>query len=311
MKQRMLFIYNANAGKGRIKSQLSDIVEDFCRAGYEITIYATGARKEATQMVLEQGSDYDVVVCSGGDGTINEVITALMQLDNPPKCGYIPAGTVNDFATSLKIPKTPINAAHVITAGNVYRCDIGSFGDKYFNYVAAFGAFTEVAYETPQNIKNALGKAAYFLDAVKVLPTLHGYNMKLECDGRIIEGNYIFGMVCNSQFVGGFSLGGKKYHNHLDDGVFEVVMISTPTNPLELQRAINALISRDITNPFIDAIRASHIHVVCEEGDVQWTLDGEDGGIADDVEIHDNYRAIEIFSPKKNHKPNKKSEKLN
>lgn len=307
MKKKMLFIYHANAGKGRIKSKLSDVVECFCRADYEVTIYATQASKEATQLVLEQGENYDVVTCSGGDGTINEVITGIMQLTKKPLCGYIPMGTVNDFASSLKIPKKPLSAAEMIAKGNVYACDIGSFQDRYFNYIAGFGAFTEVAYETPQDRKNSLGRMAYFLDALKRIPDIRGYRMKVEYDGKMVEGEYIYGMVCNSKSVGGFPLEGKCHHMTLDDGLFEIVMIRKPNNPMELERTINALLARNVNNPYIDAMRGKNICITCED-EVQWTLDGENGGSHKDVTITCNERAIEIFSPKKNHKRWEKTE---
>ena len=301
MKQKLLFLYNANAGKGRIKAKLSDVVEMFCRADYEITIYATAAPEEATKIVQERGNEYDVVVCSGGDGTINEVITGLMSLEEKPLCGYIPAGTVNDFASSLKIPKRPDKAAEVIVNGNIYACDIGSFNKRYFNYIAGFGAFTEVAYETPQSIKNSLGKMAYFLDAVKRIPQLRGYQMRVEYDNKVLEGEYIFGMICNSKSVGGFPLEGKKYHMRLDDGLFEMVLIRMPNTAIELERTLNGLIARNIDSPYIDAVRAKNVHISCLD-EVAWTLDGENGGVHREVDIHCNKRAIQIFSPKKNHR---------
>lgn len=301
VKKKLLFIYNANAGKGKIRNKLSLVIEKLCRADYEVTIYATAAPREATKMVIEEGKNYDVIVCSGGDGTINEVVTGLMYLEDRPVCGYLPAGTVNDFASSLKIPKTPEKALDIILQGNIYNCDIGSFDERYFNYIAAFGAFTEVAYETPQNVKNALGKTAYFLDALKRIPQLRGYQMRVEYDNKVLEGEYIYGMVCNSKSVGGFPLEGKKYHMKLDDGLFEVVMVRMPNNAMELERTINALLSRSIDNPYIDAVRAKHIHIVGEDT-VQWTLDGENGGSYKEVDICCNKRALRIFSSKKNHK---------
>lgn len=310
MKKKLLFIYNANAGKGHIKPSLSDVIEKLCRADYDITIYATGAPKEATQMVLDRGEDYDVVACSGGDGTISEVVTAIMQLEKQPLCAYFPTGTVNDFARSLKIPKDPVKAADVIIDGNLYACDIGSFQDKYFNYIAAFGAFTEVAYETPQNIKNSLGKLAYFLNALSLLPNIHGFNMKIETEKGTFEDEYIFGMICNSKSVGGFKLEGKKHKMRLDDGVFEVVLIRNPKNPIEFERTVNVLLAKDTDNPFIDTIKAKHIRITCDD-EVKWTLDGEDGGAHQEVLIECHKRAIQIFSPKKNHKKKDKKKDKN
>lgn len=302
MKKKMLFIYNANAGKGKIKTSLSDVIEELCRAGYDITIYATQAPKEATQMVLERGEDYDVILCSGGDGTINEVLGGIMQLTKKPACGYLPMGTVNDFAMSLKLPKEPLSAAQIVTAGNLYSCDIGSFNDRFFNYIAGFGAFTEVAYETPQELKNAMGRMAYFIDAVKRIKDLRGFEMTVERDdGRIVEGNYIFGMVCNSKSIGGFKLESETNKMTLDDGLFEVALIHAPSNALELEQIAQALLNRNPDTPFIDAMHVKSIHFHSKEP-VRWTLDGEDGGFHTEVNISCNDRAVQIFSPKKNHK---------
>ena len=309
MKKKMLFIYNANAGKGKIKTQLSDVIECLCRADYDITIYATQAAREATRMISERGMDYDVITCSGGDGTINEVVSGVLSLPKgqQPEIGYLPMGTVNDFASSLRISKQPLEAAQQIVDGHLYSCDIGSFQDKYFNYIAGFGAFTEVAYQTSQDLKNQVGRVAYFVDALKRIPELRGYDMRVECDnGKVVEGKYIFGMVCNSKSIGGFSLENDKNHMTLDDGLFEVALLRTPSNVLELERVANALLNRDAKNPFVDAMRVKQIQFTCDD-EVRWTLDGEDGGYHKDVKICCNRRAIRIFSPKINHRKKKKS----
>ena len=167
MDKKMLFVYNPMAGKEQIRNHLSDIIQVFCNAGYQVTIFSTNGAGDATRIVAEKGMDYNYIVCSGGDGTMNEVATGLMKLEKCPVCGYIPAGTVNDFASSLKIPKTMKEAAELVTYGRVFKCDMGQFNDRSFTYVAGFGAFTEVSYQTPQEWKNALGKVAYFAEALK------------------------------------------------------------------------------------------------------------------------------------------------
>ena len=163
----MLFVYNPMAGKEQIKNKLSDIIQVFCQADFEVTIFATKGKDDAMNIVKEKGGMYDYLVCSGGDGTMNEVACGLMNLEKKPICGYIPAGTVNDFASSLRIPNNMKDAAELIVNGSVFKCDLGQFNERYFTYVSGFGAFTEVSYQTPQEWKNALGKAAYFIEALK------------------------------------------------------------------------------------------------------------------------------------------------
>lgn len=296
MGKSMYFIYNANAGKGKIRECLSDIINTLSTADFDITIYATQAPKEATQLILERGEQFDVIVCAGGDGTINEVLNAISRLEKKPACGYIPMGTVNDFASSLMLSKNPVEAAQIIADGHTFACDVGRFQDSHFNYIAAFGAFTEVSYETPQDLKNVMGRAAYFVDAIKRIPNLRGYDMIVKYDGKETEGTYIYGMVFNSKSVGGFSLEAKDQLMTLDDGKFEVILIRRPSDPIELERCLVALASKDYKNEFIDAMRVSEIEFIARD-EVRWTLDGEDGGFHKNAKINCLRRAVEIYTP--------------
>lgn len=286
----MLFIYNPHAGKEALKSRLSDILEIFMDAGYEVTIYATKQAKDATDIVKTRGSDFDYIVCSGGDGTLNEVTDGIMSLENKPPCGYIPTGTVNDFATTLHIPRNMIMAANTVVKGEPFPCDVGSLNGDYYNYIAAFGAFTEVAYETPQEAKNVLGKMAYFLDGVKRLPNLKVYNIKVECQEETFEDKIIFGMITNSKSVGGFKgVTGKNVL--LNDGKFEVVLIKGPQNPMELQAIINSLLTKEANPQYIYTFTTEHMTLSSEE-DISWTVDGEYGGTFKRAEIINHKQAI-------------------
>lgn len=293
MGKKMLFVYNPMAGKEQIRNKLSDIVQIFCRAGFEITIFATMGREDATNIVIEKGSDYDYVVCSGGDGTMNEVATGLMNLEKRPVCGYIPAGTVNDFASSLKIPKIMKNAAQLITEGSVFNCDMGKFNDKYFTYVAGFGAFTEVSYQTPQEWKNALGKMAYFVEGLKHITEIRPHHMKIVYDDGIIEDDFILGLVSNSVSVAGYKAYSKKSIK-MDDGLFEALLIRNPKNPIELQQVLNALLSKQLDADNMCYVSSSYIHIISDD-DVQWTLDGEDGGIYSEVEMKNLKQSLPII----------------
>lgn len=295
--KRMLFVYNPMAGKEQIRNKLSDIIQVFCRAGFEITIFATQGREDATRVVVEKGMDYDYVVCSGGDGTMNEVAAGLMQLEKRPVCGYIPAGTVNDFASTLKIPRIMKKAAELITQGSVFHCDMGQFNDRYFTYVSGFGAFTEVSYQTPQEMKNALGKAAYFIEALKHITEIKVHHMKVEYDDVVVEDDFMLGLVSNSVSVAGYKAY-SKMNIMMDDGLFEVLFIRSIRNPLELQAALNALITRKFDCERILQFSTNRLTITSED-DVQWTLDGEDGGVCRQVTMINHQYALPILCDKR------------
>lgn len=296
MGKKMLFVYNPMAGKEQIRNNLSDIIKTFCGAGFEITIFATQGAGDATKIVSEKGAGYDYVVCSGGDGTMNEVASGLMAFGNCPVCGYIPAGTVNDFASSLKIPKIMKKAAELIVNGNIFNCDMGKFNDKFFTYVAGFGAFTEVSYQTPQEWKNALGKAAYFVEALKHITDIKPHHMTIRCDDNIYEDTFILGLVSNSVSVAGYKAYSKK-NIKMDDGKFEAIFIRNPKNPIEVQQVINSLLSKQLDAELILYLSSSSIYVSCDDN-VQWTLDGEDGGIYSNVVIENLKQALPIICDK-------------
>lgn len=293
--KKMLFIYNPHAGKAAIKTKLSDIIELFVGADYEVTIYSTREKKDATRIVTEKGAEYDYVVCSGGDGTLNEVVDGLMTLDKRPLCGYMPAGTVNDFATSLKIPKSILAAARNVIEGEPFAYDIGSLNNDHFNYVAAFGAFTQVPYETPQSIKNIFGKLAYLMDGATRIGTLTDYKLHIEYDSSVVEGSFIFGMIANSNSVAGLKgLTGKNVK--LNDGLFEVVLVKYPNTPAEMQAIINGLLTRKHDDIYIYSFRASHIEITSEE-ELSWTVDGEYGGTYKKAVIENHREAIQFIRP--------------
>lgn len=295
--KKMLFVYNPMAGKEQIKNKLSDIVQIFCEADFEVTIFATQGKEDATNIVLEKGEEYDYVVCSGGDGTMNEVAAGLVQLEKRPICGYIPAGTVNDFASSLKIPKIMKNAAKLITQGSVFKCDLGQFNDRYFTYVSGFGAFTEVSYQTPQEWKNALGKAAYFVEALKHITEIKAHHMVIEYDGGKVEDDFMLGLVSNSVSVAGYKAY-SKMNIMMDDGLFEALFIRNIRNPLELQGALNALMSKKFDSDRMLQFSSSKIKITCDD-EIQWTLDGEDGGFCREVTMTNHQYALQIICDKR------------
>lgn len=293
MGKKVLFVYNPKAGKAQIRSKLADILDKFAAAGYDITIFPTRKRDDARQIVEERAKDYELVVCSGGDGTLDEAVTGMMRSGCRVPIGYIPAGSTNDFGGSLSLPKNMLRAAEVIVEGSKFPCDIGSFNSDLFVYIAAFGLFTDVSYETKQDLKNVLGHMAYLLEGMNRLSAVKSYAMKVICGDTVIEDDFIFGMVTNSTSVGGFkNITGKNVK--LDDGAFEVTLIKRPKNPVELSSIMVSLLNRNIDSSYMYCFRAEELTLESEEP-VAWTLDGENGGSHKKVDIKNICRGIDII----------------
>lgn len=297
MDKRMLFIYNPRAGKAQIKNNLFDILDIFVKAGYEVTAYPTQYAGDATRAVKERQKGYDLVVCSGGDGTLDEVVNGMMQCEERLPIGYVPAGSTNDFANSLGIPRRMKKAAEVAVTGENFTCDIGFFNENSFVYIAAFGIFTNVSYETKQDVKNILGHTAYLIEGVKSLSSIKSYHLKVNYDDTCLEDDFLFGMITNSNSVGGFKgITGKNVE--LNDGLFEVMLIRKPTNPLELNNIVAALLDRKIHSEAIHCFKTAHITVESDKP-LAWTLDGEFGGEHTKAVIKNEKGAMEIRVPKK------------
>ena len=298
--KKLLFVYNPRAGKEMLKPRLSDVLDIFVKAGYEVTVHPTQAYRDAYYQIKEyEVGKYDLIACSGGDGTIDEVATGMMKRREMGKdvvpVGYIPAGTTNDFAKSLHIPRKPLAAADNAVKGVPFPCDIGKFNDSVFVYIAAFGIFTDVSYETDQAVKNVLGHMAYILEGAKRIFNIPSYKIKVEHDGEAIEDEFIFGMVTNSRSVGGFSnMVGKNIV--FDDGLFEVTLIKTPKNPIALQEIIAALLIEQVDTKHMYTFKTKKITFDSVE-EIPWTLDGEFGGEQDYVEIENAQKAMEIMVP--------------
>ncbi len=292
--KKMLFVFNPRSGKEQIKGHLLQILDIFTKAGYDIHVHVTQCQQDAMKTVAASGQDMDLIVCSGGDGTLNETISGLMQLKEPPLLGYIPAGSTNDFAASLNIPKHMARAAQSIVDGSSFSIDIGTFcSDRYFMYIAAFGAFTEVSYLTPQDRKNLLGHQAYMLEGVKSLTGIKPYPMKVEWEGGVLEEQFVFGMVTNTVSVGGFK-GLVNQSVALDDGVFEVLLVRMPRTPVDLSNILSYLFLREEPNEYVYRFKSSSIRFYSKEP-VDWVLDGEYGGARTEVRIGNLKERIKIL----------------
>ena len=270
MKKRMLFVFNPKAGKGRIKTHLLDIVDIFNKGGYEVIIRATQGPKDAYEQVKEYADQVDLIACSGGDGTLDEVVTGIVEVGSRTPIGYIPAGSTNDFANSLFMPKSMTAAASMIMEEQIYHCDIGKFNNQTFAYVAA-----------------------YVLEGMKQLFEVKSYHLKVTSDELTVENDFIYGMISNSRSVGGFkNLTGKNVD--MNDGLFEVTLITNPKNPLELQEIMTALLTAEDNTDLIYSFKSAHVVIESEEA-VPWTLDGEFGGDQTRVEIDNLHEAMNLY----------------
>lgn len=292
--KKILFVYNPRSGKGLVRNHLSSIIETFTQRGYDVTVHPTRMEKDACNVVRERAAEFDLIVCSGGDGTLDEVVTGVMRSGTRRTLGYIPAGSTNDFGSSLGIPKQMMQAAEVIVDGEPFACDIGKFNEDYFVYVAAFGFMTDVSYQTNQEMKNVLGHTAYILEGMKRLGTWKSYRLRIESQEFTGEGDFMYGMISNSTSVGGFKgLPGKNVE--LNDGLFEVMLVRTPKTPVDWQDVITSILMQDEKSRNVVRFKTSRLTVSSDEP-VAWTRDGENGGEHTFVELTDLQQELEIMS---------------
>ena len=275
--KRIYFVVNLVAGKAVISKKLGKIVDEFVKEGYEVTVHTTQSGGDAVdQAVYACENGYDLLVVAGGDGTLSQCLQGVMGCEKKIPIGYVPAGSTNDFAKSLGIPSDQIRAAKIITHGKPALCDVGGFNDSYFSYVAAFGAFTNITYETSQKLKNVFGHAAYLAEGATQLGTIKAKPLRIEYEGNTIEGDFIVGMITNTASVGGMI---KVKDFLLDDGLFEVTLIKKPRSKAELGKTALALVKNDTTDRNIISFRTNELTVTnLSDEPFRWTRDGEYGG---------------------------------
>lgn len=272
--KKLLLILNPCSGKKKASHALADVVNVFNRGGYDVTVYITAARGDATKVVAQRAPEFDLVVCAGGDGTFNETISGLLAGGHDTPIGYLPAGSTNDFASSLHLSKNLVEAARDIVEGTPRRLDVGRFNDRYFSYVASFGAFTRASYATSQNVKNALGHLAYLLSGIKELAYIRSRRLRFTLDdGTVLEDEYIFGAISNSTSVAGILTLSEDLVD-MNDGVFELLLVRKPANLLELNDCVLALTTQDYHTPMLTFTSARSVEIEAPE-DMDWTLDGE------------------------------------
>ena len=294
--KRALFVYNARSGKGLVKRKLADILDILVKGGMEVVAHPTQRTGDAKELVRDTAEKYDLVVCAGGDGTLDETVTGMMLSPVNIPIGYIPAGSTNDFGSSLQIPTDILKSARIVTEGIPFPCDIGEFNNDHFVYVAAFGLFTNVSYRTKQELKNIFGHAAYLLEATKELGNIPSYELEVEVNGEIIHDRFSFGMVTNSSSIGGFKdISGKNVE--LNDGLMEVTLIREPKNQLEFSEIIACLTNLIQESKLVYTCKAESLEIRTQDR-ISWTLDGEYGGTFADSEIRCKKHAVSFLVEK-------------
>ena len=291
--KKLLLIINPVAGRNQAQADLFKMVRVFSEHDCEVTVYPTRGPQDCTRKVLADAGRFDLVVCCGGDGTLNEMVSGMMQREEHVPMGYIPLGSTNDFAASLHLPSHVEEAALRCVEGTAFHMDVGSLNDRYFNYIAAFGAFTEASYATPQQIKNALGHLAYILEGVKSLGRLQPIHVRITADGEVFEEDYLFGAVTNTVSLGGV-LRLDPSRVLLDDGMYELLLVKNPQNPAEAQAMLSALMLQNYEGPLVRMLRASDI-LFESNHEISWTIDGEVGGSFSTTRMLNNKNAVTLM----------------
>lgn len=299
--KKLLFVFNPHSGTGEICKYLAEVVDIFTKAEYEVVVYPTQSPLDGTRKILSDGDKFDRIVVSGGDGMLHELVNAVLRLKNPVTIGYIPTGTVNDFANTHNIPKNPVEAAKVAVSERIGYLDVGVFGEEYFTYVAAFGLGSNVAYDTDQKAKNTWGVLAYVANAIKSIEPQNisqsCCKMRVDTGEEIIEDEFIFGAVSNSLSIGGMqNLIDREVV--LDDGLLEGLFIKKPQNVIELEQITRGLLTRNFDLPNMSFFRTNYFKVESEPA--VWTLDGENGGEHENIVISAKKQVLRIALPEKN-----------
>ncbi len=292
--KKMLFIMNPYAGQRKAVKNLAQILEIFNRAGYEVNVYMTAGPGDGQKMAELRSREADTVVCCGGDGTFNETVAGMLQAGSTASVGYIPAGSTNDFASSLGLSLDNIQAARDIVEGTPVPVDVGLFGQRYFSYVASFGAFTRASYATPQSLKNIMGHTAYILSGIAEITQLKPQAVRMELsDGRVIEGDFIFGAVSNSTSVAGILTLSSALVD-LSDGKLEIMLVRAPKNLAEVAELVTALQKQTYNCAMMTFLSTEAVKVTVPE-DMDWTLDGERQAGVGHVDIRCQKQAIGVL----------------
>lgn len=297
MEKKLLMIINPRSGRNKRNDDLSDTLEVFSAHGYSVTVMNTTKSGDATEYAEKYGKDYDIVVCRGGDGTFCEMMNGIMALEDKPEIGFVPAGTTNDLANTLGLSPDGEKAAQLIMKESPRHSDLGVFNGRYFTYVASFGAFTKCSYATSQNLKNKIGRTAYFYEAAKEVKDIKPVPMRCVVDGVEFEGNFIFGSISNSYTVG------KIIHLSedtvcLNDGKFEVLLAENPGTVKGWLGFAECILKKDLTHKSLKFLQGTHIEIETLDGSkIPWTIDGEFAGDVSKVTLDVCRHAFKMYRP--------------
>lgn len=292
--RKLLLIINPVAGMKKVNKFLTDIIVVFSEAGYVCQVYPTTKDFSADKIVKNYGEDANLVVCIGGDGTFNEVVTGCLQLKNKPHIGYIPSGSTNDFANGMKLPLDPVEAAKNIVSKDPTNIDVGTFNDRIFTYIASFGVFTKASYSTPRDLKNTFGYLAYALHGIKEITEIKKIDMIIEAQDRIIEDSFIFGGICNSKRIGGGLIKFSEELVDMNDGLLEVFLIKYPKNTAEFMQLVFDLNTENFNSPMFEFFSTDNLKITADSH-TDWTIDGEYQKGSEIIEISNKKSAISLI----------------
>ena len=295
-RKKVLVLINPNSGKKNSKESVLDALNVFSANNYQMEIYLSQKPMDVTRYIEENGERFDVVAVFGGDGTLNEATNGLMKLKHKPVISYFPTGTMNDFGTNFGLTNDMKQCANIACAGNIESFDVGKMNSRYFNYVAGFGAFCNVSYETKQELKKQIGNLAYIIKAIHEIPNLHPYHVKMNLDGKILEKDLMFGLIINGNRVAGFEMV-EQADNTFKDGLFDIILVEHTPNPLELYNYPLGVLHPELNMKYVERYQAKSIIIESQEKLV-WTLDGEEGEETLVARVENISQALQIYASK-------------
>lgn len=295
-RKKVLVLINPNSGKKNSKESVLDALNLFSANNYQMEIYLSQKPMDVTRYIEENGERFDVVAVFGGDGTLNEATNGLMKLKHKPVISYFPTGTMNDFGTNFGLTNDMKQCANIACVGHIESFDVGKMNSHYFNYVAGFGAFCNVSYETKQELKKQIGNLAYIIKAIHEIPNLHPYHVKMNLDGKVFEKNLMFGLIINGNRVAGFEMV-EQADNTFKDGLFDIILVEHTPNPLELYNYPLGVLHPELNMKYVERYQAKSIIIESQEK-LAWTLDGEEGEEILVARVENISQALQIYASK-------------
>lgn len=293
-RKKVLVLINPNSGKKNSKESVLDALNLFSANNYQMEIYLSQKPMDVTRYIEENGERFDMVAVFGGDGTLNEATNGLMKLNHKPVISYFPTGTMNDFGTNFGLTNDMRQCANIACVGHIESFDVGKMNSRYFNYVAGFGAFCNVSYETKQELKKQIGNLAYIIKAIHEIPNLHPYHVKMNLDGKVFEKDLMFGLIINGNRVAGFEMV-EQADNTFKDGLFDIILVEHTPNLLELYNYPLGVLHPELNMKYVERYQAKSIIIESQEK-LAWTLDGEEGEETLVARVENIYQALQIYA---------------